>query len=231
MGVRSILQIMRMPVDIDDAGVLQPLQRLLAVNEMVEDISGEYGHSILTVDKDMKIHLADPNDTQRIITYRTGVSVIKSPEGNNEKPNLAMQLMQENKKFRIALYCVFDRCFNLFLDQDQRRVYAAKYFTCVLRANNLQPRDISKKYNKSRRDFLLATATEQMIEGLMLDATDEYGQPNNQRRIIDDAKSRIKKVDPHKRYSGWYALDPLMIYNAYPELEELISPRIMQQFK
>ena len=226
MKSRNMIDIMRMPIQLDADGVMDPMPRLLAVNEMVMDICSEYGYTLLSVDKEMKFHLRD--DAVRIISYRMGGSIVRPPDGNGEKQNQAMRLMEENKTYRIAIYCIFERCFNIFLDYDQRCVYAAKYFSRILKTNHVIGRKISKRYNTSRRKYLLNTSMEQMIEGLMLDTTGQYGESISQSEVMDHAKQRVQRVDPKHKYEKWFSLNLLMIYEAYPELVERVNPKIMQ---
>lgn len=223
-NVRSWQSIMQTQISKSE-GILDPKPRLLEVNEMVLDISALYKHQILTVTKDLRIKL-NP-DAEYTPLVKTGGSIIRQPENNNaEKRNEAMIALEEDAAFRAQLYNIFERCFNIFLNEDQRGVYAAKYFGLILKLNYKSGRAIRSKYNNDRRRFLLAAAEEQMIEGLLLDSCDEYGEVMSSGIIRKNANIRIDRIDPDHKMHYWCCNDWEMMYKAYPEIECLIPHRI-----
>ena len=223
-NVRSWRSIMQMQIPKEN-GILDPKPRLLEVNEMVLDISALYKHQILTVTKDLRIKL-NP-DAEYTPLVKTGGSIIRQPENNNaEKRNEAMIALEEDASFRAQLYDVFERCFNIFLNEDQRGVYAAKYFGLILKLNYKSGRTIRSKYNNDKRRLLLVTAEEQMIEGLMLDSCDEYGEVMASGIVRKNANARIDRIDPDHKLSYWCCNDWAMMYKAYTQIECLIPQRI-----
>lgn len=222
-------EILRYPLPLKDK-MPDPFIRLDLSEDAVIDISAMYSHHILSLDEDFSVSV--DMDIAFQPPMRTGGSIIKMIEGSGfDKSNIAIENSVEDRMNKRFLNAVFTNCFNPLLDKNQKIIYLSKKFPFILHSNNLNTRNLTKRYDANKRKFLYNTAREIMVEGMMLETMNEFGEFQDPAITHGYANKRIKEIDPNHIYNTYLRQNMMLLYDIYPFLKERIPMELFKEFQ
>lgn len=208
-----MIKIMEMLIKDND-----PSPRLNTLNDLILDISAQFGHRVLIVTKDWKL-MTDADAEERIVPH-CSTSILKMPTGSRGEKLTTQRLIYQHRD-KVLLYSLFERGFNLFLTEQQRHVYAVTYFGEILEAQHI---DTSLgSMSGAHRKFYAETAAEAFLECVDLDIFGEDGIMLDYVPRLALAEDRIAKVDPKHKFQ-YFVEHPEWLAIAYPVVKNYIDP-------
>jgi hypothetical protein len=142
------------------------------------------------------------------------------PTGSRGEKLTTQRLIYQHRD-KVLLYSLFERGFNMFLEEQQRHVYAATYFKEILEAQHIKP-DI-ENMNHNYQKFYAETASEAFLECVDLDIFGEDGIMLDYIPRLALAEDRIAKVDSKHKFQ-YFVEHPEWLARAYPVVKNFIDP-------